>query len=176
MVGSRSALFPRARARGPIEAHPITRGTELCVSFPRARARGPIEAAQSARAWRPCQYFHERALVAPLKPWMHGKHQAGSRHFHERALVAPWKRIDVAVTGPVTLYFDEASTSPCVFVSGARYFHERALVAQLNQKFTVHPPGDPFPRQILLNVGEGAKRGGRGQSKTRGCFFIFIRL
>ena len=39
-----------------------------------------------------------------------------------------------------------------------RYFHERALVAPLNQKFTVHPPDDPFPRQILLYVGEAPMR------------------
>src|ERR1017187_261624 len=168
--------FPRARARGPSEATRAERSRKPTLSFPRARARGPIEAPSKRWLVAVARYFHERALVAPLKPTQLQEAPSYASHFHERALVAPLKLIDVAVTGPVTLYFDEASTSPCVFVSGARYFHERALVAQLNQKFTVHPPGDPFPRQILLNVGEGAKRGGRGQSKTRGCFFIFIRL
>ena len=37
-------LFPRARARGSIEASPSFRPCQRLVGFPRARARGSIEA------------------------------------------------------------------------------------------------------------------------------------
>src|SRR5579885_3391253 len=62
-----NATFPRARARGPIEA--MTHLSRLMGTgqFPRARARGPIEALVRWRRRR-CRWdFRERALAAPLK-------------------------------------------------------------------------------------------------------------
>ena len=59
--------------------------------FPRARARGPIEARLGAGIGASVPYFHERALVAPLKLDGHALPLRQPDHFHERALVAPLK-------------------------------------------------------------------------------------
>src|ERR1022692_1618467 len=87
----RVKAFPRARARGPIEAHERSNGVGGGGEFPRARARGPIEACSCVIPPRVHLHFHERALVAPLKQQDGGAADRELLHFHERALVAPLK-------------------------------------------------------------------------------------
>src|SRR5579885_3353078 len=133
-----NATFPRARARGPIEA--MTHLSRLMGTgqFPRARARGPIEALVRWRRRR-CRWdFRERALAAPLKQnrsetrsrgprisasGRSGPHWSTARarsnvgelfNFRERALAAPLKLL--ALQAPL-------------FVP--HHFRERALAAPL---------------------------------------------
>ena len=69
------------------------RGATSGIQFPRARARGPIEAKTTCdRVVRAPVHFHERALVAPLKLVDSVLAHGDSDNFHERALVAPLKR------------------------------------------------------------------------------------
>src|ERR1017187_3964649 len=65
--GAAMPVFPRARARGPIEARQFTVELTKALKFPRARARGPIEARYCLELHAGWSHFHERALVAPLK-------------------------------------------------------------------------------------------------------------
>jgi len=60
-------VFPRARARGLIEAVLRLRLARRGLIFPRARARGLIEASRCRVMAMRRAYFRERALAASLK-------------------------------------------------------------------------------------------------------------
>jgi len=59
--------FPRARARGLIEAFRRPGDFVDAGVFPRARARGLIEACEAVASLARCLYFREHVLAASLK-------------------------------------------------------------------------------------------------------------
>ena len=61
-------LFPRARARGLIEACVGGSDCTIAAAFPRARARGLIEATALDRLSATSTHFREHVLAASLKP------------------------------------------------------------------------------------------------------------
>ena len=83
--------FPRARARGLIEAPSLPVSGAFQLLFPRARARGLIEARVVAWLAPGRYYFRERALAASLKPIWRNQTTAEMPDFRERALAASLK-------------------------------------------------------------------------------------
>ncbi len=109
--------FPRAHARGLIEALTLCCLRPYLSIFPRAHARGLIEACASMWGARAIRYFRERTLAASLKPGGIHRRWCPVRAFpraHARGLI-------------------EARRPTSVTTWWSAYFRERTLAASLKR-------------------------------------------
>src|SRR5436190_702581 len=102
-------MFPRARARGLIEANfACSAAASRKISFPRARARGLIEAGcRSCHSVNP-KCFRERELAASLKRCAGRARPLADARFRERELAASLKRDTSAGVRSLRLPFPRA--------------------------------------------------------------------